>query len=76
MDVKYFVKSETSPHLYLVADVELGNRKVPYAFKSCRQVIYEIALFDTKAEAIAACEEASTYCNISYYVPIILETIV
>ena len=75
MGIKYIVKSETQPHMYLVADTMSGNRKVPYAFKQCLQVIYEVAEFDSKEDAIAACEEASKYGNISYYVPIILETI-
>lgn len=76
MEIKYFVKSETSPHLYLVANTKLGNQEVPYAFKPCHQVIYEVATFDTEAEAIAACEEASRYYNISHYFPIILKTLV
>lgn len=70
------VKSEVSPHLYLIADTEVGNRKVLFAFKPCRQVIYEAAMFDTKEEVLAACEEAAKYDNIARYVPIILETIV
>lgn len=75
MEIKYIVKSEKSPHLYLVADTDLGNRRVPYAFKHCSQIIYEVAEFDSPAEALAACEEAAKYCNISYLVPVILEIV-
>lgn len=76
MEIKYIIKSERSPHLYLVANVDLGNRRVPYAFKPCAQVIYEAATFDTEADAVTACEEASAYCNISNYIPVILKIIV
>lgn len=76
MEIKYIVKSEVSPHLYLIADAELGNRKVPFAFKPCRQVVYEVTMFDSKEEALAACEEAAKYDSIVRYVPIILETVV
>ena len=61
--------------MYLVADTELGHRKVPYAFKPCRQVVYEVAIFDSKEEALFACEEADKYDNITRYVPVILETV-
>lgn len=76
MEIKYIVKSEKAPNLYLVADVELGNRKVPYAFKPCSQIIYEAIYFDSKNEALAACEEAAKYNNIALFVPVILETVV
>lgn len=73
MEIKYIVKSEKTPNLYLVADAELGNRVVPYAFKPCPQIIYEVAEFDSKEEALAACEEAAKYDNMKRYVPVILE---
>lgn len=73
MEIKYIVKSEKSPHLYLVANVELGFRSVPYAFKPCPQIIYEAAEFNSKEEALAACEEAAKYHGISHLVPVILE---
>lgn len=75
MEIKYIVKSQTQPHLYLVADTTLGNRKVPYAFKQCLQVIYEVAIFNSKEDALVACEEAAKYCSISHYFPVILEII-
>ncbi len=76
MEIKYIVKSAAAQHMYLVSDAELGNRKVPFAFKPCHQVLYEVAMFDTKEEVLAACEEAAKYDNIARYVPIILETVV
>ena len=75
MEIKYIVKSETSPHMYLVADTVLGNRNVPFAFKPCRQIIYEVAEFESKEDALAACEKAAKYDNIARYVPVILETV-
>lgn len=75
MEIKYIVKSETSPHLYLVANVELGNRIVPFAFKPCHQIIYEAATFDTEADAKAACEKAAEHYNVAYYVPVILKVL-
>ena len=75
MVIKYIVKSETSPHLFLVANAESGNRIVPYAFKPCHQIIYEAAYFDSKEDALAACEEAAKYNGISHLVPVILETV-
>lgn len=75
MNIKYIVKSDKTPHMYLVANTELGNKKVAYAFKPCHQIVYEVAEFDTKEEALAACEEAAKHYNIAMYVPIILETI-
>ena len=47
MEIKYIVKSDKTPNMYLVADTELGNRTVPYAFKPCVQVIYEVAIFNS-----------------------------
>lgn len=76
METKYIVKSEINPHLFLVADTMSGNRKVPFAFKPCHQIIYEAAEFNSKEDAKAACEEASRYNNISNLVPVILEIIV
>lgn len=75
MKIKYIVKSDTSPHLYLAANVKSGNRTVPYAFKPCPQVIYEAAEFGSKEEAVAACEEAAKYYGISHLVPVILKIV-
>lgn len=75
MEVKYIVKSLTHQKHFLVANTQVGNRVVPFGFKPCSQIIYEVAEFDSKEEAIAACEEAANYCNISRYCPVILEVI-
>lgn len=76
MTIKYIVKSATSQSLYLVADTDLGNRKVPFAFKPCTQIIYNVAVFSSKDEALAACEEAAKYDgSIARRMPIILEVI-
>lgn len=75
MNIKYIVKSEKTPHMYLVADAMLGNREVPFAFKPCHQIVYEVAEFETKEDALAACEEAAKYYDVAMYVPVILETI-
>ena len=75
MKIKYIVKSELQPNLYLVEDVDLGNRKVPYAFKPCGQIRYEVAEFDNREDALVACNEANTYQRISHYVPVILEIV-
>lgn len=61
---------------YLVADTELGNRIVPFAFKLCTDVIYTPARFDTKEAAVAACEETAKYDNVRRHVPVILEAVV
>ena len=75
MEIKYIIKSETNQNLYLVADTVLGKRSVPFAFKPCRQIIYEVAEFNSKEDALAACEEAAKYDNITRYVPVILEIV-
>lgn len=76
MEIKYIVKSELQPNLYLFKDTDLGYHKVPYAFKPSHQIIYEVAYFDSKEDALAACEEAAKYSGISHLVPVILEMIV
>ena len=46
-----------------------------YKVISCEQQEWKIAKFDTKEEAIAACEEARKYDG-AIYTPIILEALV
>lgn len=76
MEIKYIVKSEVKQNLYLQANVDLGIRIAAYAFSPCRQIIHEAAYFNSKAEALAACEEAAKYTNLPNYVPVILEVVV
>ncbi|MBD5279127.1 MAG: hypothetical protein HDS35_01095 [Bacteroides sp.] len=75
MKIKYIVKSLTHQNFFLATNVQIGNQVVSFGFKPCAQIIYEAAEFDSKEEAIAACEEAANYCTISRYCPVILEVI-
>lgn len=57
-------------------DVKIFNgQTMPFAFRDCEQMGWNIAKFDTKEEAIAACEEARKYDGANY-LPVILETLV
>ena len=76
MEIKYIVKALRYSNQYLVADAVIGNRPVPFGFKPCEQIMYQAALFDSKEEALSACEEAAKYNSVSHYMPVILETIV
>lgn len=76
MKVKYLVRSLRQPNLFLVANVQLGSRIVPFGFKACAQILYEATEFASKDEAVTACEEAAKYNNISLYYPTILEVVV
>lgn len=77
MKIKYIIKSaSTSRPFFLVRDVDIFNGKiVPFAFRNCEQQEWNIAKFDTKEEAISACEEARKYDG-AIYTPIILEALV
>lgn len=76
MEIKYIVKSASSNRpFFLVRDVEIFGNVVPFAFRDCGQQEWNIAKFDTKKEAIAACEEARKYDGADY-TPIILEALV
>lgn len=77
MKTKYIVKAATSTRcLFLARDVEIYNgQTVPFGFRDSAQQDCQIAKFDTKDEAIAACEEAKEYDG-SNYTPVILETLV
>lgn len=77
MKTKYIVKAaSTSCCLFLTRNVEMDNGQiVPFGFKYCEQMDWQIAKFDTKDEAIAAYEEAKEY-NGANYTPVILETLV
>lgn len=77
MKTKYIVKAASTPRcLFLSRDVEKDNGQIaPFAFKDCEQMDWQIAKFDTKDEAIAACEEVKEYDGGSY-TPVILETLV
>ena len=75
MSIKYIVKSETHPNQYLVENIMVANQIRPYGFKVCNQIIYEVAEFNSKEDAISACESISQYCNPKFYMPIILELI-
>lgn len=77
MKIKYIVKAASlSRCLFLARDVEMDNGQIaPFAFKYCEQMDWQIAKFDTKDEAIAACEEAKKHDG-SNYTPVILETLV
>lgn len=75
MKTKYIVKAASIPRcLFISRDVEMDNGQIaPFAFRDCTQQDWEIAKFDTKDEAIAACEEARQYGGC--YTPVILETL-
>lgn len=73
MTIKYIVKSENQQGHYLVNDAAVYNRIVPFAFKPCHGQVYP-AMFDTKDDAVAACEEAAKYHG-GDWLPVILETI-
>lgn len=76
MEIKYIIKSASSNRpFFLVRDVEVFGNVVPFAFRDCEQQEWKIAKFDTKEEAIAACEEARKYDGADY-TPIILEALV
>lgn len=76
MRIKYIIKAVSSTRsLFLVKDVEIFGNVVPFAFRDCEQHEWKIARFDTKEEAIAACEEARKYDG-AIYTPIILEALV
>lgn len=77
MKIKYIVKDVASREMqFLVRDVEKDNGQiVPFGFLNCEQKDYSAAKFDTKDEAIKACEEARQYDG-SNYTPVILETLV
>ncbi len=76
MEIKYIVKSASSNRpFFLVRDVDVYGKIVPFAFRNCEQQEWNIAKFDTKEEAIAACEEARKYDG-AIYTPIILEALV
>lgn len=76
MKTKFVVKLEehNSSNRFLTRDVESFNRTIPYGFR-CFQFKQELAYFETKEEAIAACEEAFKYEG-NEGVPVILEAIV
>lgn len=76
MKIKYIIKSASSNRpFFLVRDAEIFGNVVPFAFRDCEQQEWNIAKFDTKEEAIAACEEARKYDGADY-TPIILEALV
>ncbi len=77
MKIKYIVKAASSTRpLFLVRDVDIFNGQiVPFAFRNCERQEWNIAKFDTKEEAISACEEAIKYDGANY-TPIILEALV
>ncbi|WP_302302181.1 hypothetical protein [Paraprevotella xylaniphila] len=76
MEIKYIIKATARTRsLFLVRDVEVFGNVVPFAFRDCEQQEWKIAKFDTKEEAIAACEEARKYDGADY-TPIILEALV
>ena len=77
MKIKYIVKAaSTNRPFFLVRDVDIFNGNiVTFAFRNCEQQEWNIAKFDTKEEAIAACEEARKYDG-AIYTPIILEALV
>ena len=77
MEIKCIVKAaSTNRPFFLVRDVDIFNGKiVPFAFRNCEQQEWNIAKFDTKEEAIAACEEARKHDG-AIYTPIILEALV
>lgn len=68
MEIKYIVKlASTNRPFFLVRDVDIFNGNiVPFAFRNCEQQEWKIAKFDTKEEAIAACEEARKYDGAIY----------
>lgn len=76
METKFIVKLEehSSSNRFLIKNVDSFNRTVPYAFRYF-QFKHEIAHFDTKEEAIFACEEAFKYES-TQGLPVILEAIV
>lgn len=76
METKFVVKLEehNSSNRFLTKDVESFNRTVPYGFRYF-QFKHEIAYFDTREEAITACEEAFKYEG-TQGLPVILEAIV
>lgn len=76
MKTKYIVKAASrNRSLFLVRNVEIYGNIVPFAFRDCEMQNWQIAKFDTKEEAIAACEEAKEYDG-NDYTPVILETLV
>lgn len=76
MKIKYIVKDVASREMmFLVRDVEMSGQIAPFAFLNCEKKNYSAAKFDTKDEAIKACEEAKKYDGGSY-TPVILETLV
>lgn len=76
MELKYIIKTVTRTNsLFIVRDAEILGNIVPFAFRNCEQQEWNIAKFDTKEEAIAACEEARKYDG-TIYTPVILEALV
>lgn len=76
MKIKYIVKAASLHRcLFLARDVEINGQTAPFGFRDCAQQDWQIAKFDTKDEAIKACEEARQYDG-SNYTPVILETLV
>lgn len=75
MKIKFVVKLEehNSGNRFLTKDVEVYNRTVAFAFRHF-QFKHEIAYFDTKEEAITACEEAFKHEG-TQGLPVILEVI-
>lgn len=73
MKEKYIVKSETQRELYLVR-LDEGDSDHSYAFRPCPYG-YEMEEFETKEEAISACENATKHDG-GNYKPIIITTIV
>ena len=74
MKTKYIVKAATQS-LFLVKDVEINGQTVPFAFKYCQYRERQIAKFNKREDAIAACEEAKKHDRANY-TPVILETLV
>ena len=64
MKIKYIVKAaSTNRPFFLVMDVDVYGKIVPFAFRNCEQQEWNIAKFDTKEEG-------------AIYTPIILEALV
>lgn len=73
MEERYIVKSETQRGLYLVRlDKDTNGRR--YAFRLCQRGC-EMEEFETKEEAISACESALKYDGCDYK-PVIITTLV
>ena len=76
MKTKFIVKLEehSSSNRFLTKNVEGFNKTIPYGFRYF-QFKHEVAYFDTKEEAIKACEEAFKYEG-TQGLPVLLEAIV